>query len=270
MVDPRFAGIVDCADDVDVVVRWKPSWRDVPRFSERFAAALDLQGLLKSALPILFARADAKLAYHWQREGSRLIAAPVRPDPTSHHIVDQYVDVARAAGGRAEAATFRLTPKPEDLNHVDALTEGRAFVALNPGAGWATKRWPPTSFSALIDALAEDGVSCALLGSNAEADHAAAHEVIGGCRAQPLVLTGKTNVRQLVALLARAKAHVGGDTGSTHLAAALGTPAIGLYSITRLKRSCPYGQIQRCHEDPSGLDRISVEAVLGSVREALQ
>ena len=64
-------------------------------------------------------------------------------------------------------------------------------------------------------------------------------------------------------------AHVGGDTGSTHLAAAMGVPAIGLYSLTSPKRSCPYGKFSRCLYEPRGLDQIRVEDVLCKVKEAL-
>jgi len=58
-----------------------------------------------------------------------------------------------------------------------------------------------------------------------------------------------------------AVAHVGGDTGSTHIAAALGIPAVGLYSITRPVRSCPYGQIERCLYEPRGLKYILPDQV---------
>ncbi|MER3497087.1 MAG: hypothetical protein C4320_10260, partial [Armatimonadota bacterium] len=85
----------------------------------------------------------------------------------------------------------------------------------------------------------------------------------------PVNLLGETSVRELVALMSLAAAHIGGDTGSTHLAAALGIPAIGLYSITRPQRSCPYGGIGRCHYDVAGLDRISPDAVLPTVLNAL-
>ena len=50
-------------------------------------------------------------------------------------------------------------------------------------------------------------------------------------------------MRELVALVGMADLHVAGDTGSTHLAAALGRPCIGLYTLTRPERCCPYGQI---------------------------
>jgi ADP-heptose:LPS heptosyltransferase len=73
----------------------------------------------------------------------------------------------------------------------------------------------------------------------------------------------------LVALVLLGVAHVGGDTGSTHLAAALGRPAISVYSVTKPHRSCPYGQIDRCLYDPVSLANIKPNAVLNLLAEAV-
>src|SRR5205085_3151537 len=83
-----------------------------------YDAALDLQGLLKSAWPIAKSRAKRKFGYHWQREASWLFSQRVLPDPTSFHVVDQYVDVARAAGGVMERADFRFAPSTDALQSV--------------------------------------------------------------------------------------------------------------------------------------------------------
>jgi ADP-heptose:LPS heptosyltransferase len=289
VVDPRFAGIVECCTAVDEVVRAKPGFKSStwPTFEAPFDAALDMQGLTKSGIVVGRAKSPIKLAYHWQRELSRFFAGPVLPDPTSIHIVDQYVDVARATiealsspsprrgsssrgGGRGVGndlpTNFALEPKPEDLESVkSALAErgvtGR-FVAMNAGAGWATKRWPATSFARVADALAEQGIASVFLGGKAQADHDAYNEVVASAKNPPVSLVGATSVRELVALLSMAKGHVGGDTGSTHLTAALGKPAIGLYSITKPQRSCPYGQMSNTLYDPSGLAAIPADAVL--------
>lgn len=267
-VDPRFAGIVECCEAVDEVVRVKPSLKTIPTYPESFDATLDLQGLLKSALCVMRAKAKRKVGYHWQREGSWLFSGRVQPDPTSFHVVDQYVDVARAVGGVMDRAEFGLRPREEDLVSVrgkltEAGVEGK-FVAVNAGAGWATKRWPAEHFAALIAELPY--VPCVLIGG--PGDREVAEAVRAGAPGAPS-LVGETSVRELVALLSLASAHVGGDTGSTHIAAALGVPAVGLYSLTRPRRSCPYGQIERCHYDPAGLSHIRPEAVLKTVREAL-
>lgn len=274
-VDPRFAGVVECCKLVDRIVQVSPrlspaSW---PKIEGEFQAALDMQGLFKSGIVIGRSRAQFKLGYHWQREGAWLFSQRVLPDPSSYHVVDQYVDVARAAGGKAARAVFELAAKKEDRVRVQANLKakgaGESLVVMNPGAGWATKRWPAGHFSRLIDELQASGVQAVLIGGKAATDRQAVDEVLAGCKTQPIDMAGQTSVRELIALIDLAAAHVGGDTGSTHIAAALGKPAIGLYSITRPERSCPYGQIARCHYDPQSLSNIQPEKVFATLQEAL-
>ncbi|RYG35702.1 lipopolysaccharide heptosyltransferase family protein [bacterium] len=269
VVDPRFAAIVDRCASVDKVIRWKPSWRPL-KHEGRFDAALDLQGLLKSGLAIGRAQADQKVGYHWQREGAWLFSARVLPDPSSHHVVDQYVDVARAVGGVGDRAEFALKPTEDDVLKVRRkLKEGGLvgrFVALNPGAGWASKRWPPASCAAFIDALAASGMPTVLIGGKDSLE--AAEEISALTRERPVSLVGATDLGELIALIRLASCHVGSDTGSTHLSAAVGTAAVGLYSLTRPQRSCPYGQIERCLRAET-LTEIPPEAVTERVLAAL-
>lgn len=272
-VDPRFAGVVDCCSAVDHVIRVKPglspsSW---PTVAGEFDFAFDMQGLFKSAIVVGRAKAERKLGYHWQREAAWLFSSRVLPDPTSLHVVDQYVDVARAAGAQMDRAEFGLRASAEDgVSVMEKLGElAGPLVIVNPGAGWVTKRWPPSHFAALIDRLSVEGCVCVLIGGKAEVDREAVEQVSSQCKEVPRSLAGRTSVSELIALIALADAHVGGDTGSTHIAAALDKPAIGLYSITRPQRSCPYGQIERCHYDPNSLANIEPASVYGSVKEAL-
>lgn len=275
MVDPRFAGIVECCPLVDERILAKPGLnpKTWPKVEGDFDAAIDAQGLFKSGIVVAKARAKRKLGYHWRREGAWLFSQRVVPDPSSLHVVDQYVDIARAAGGIADRAEFALQPDPEAATSVQAklgeLATAR-YVVMNPGAGWATKRWPPGSFAELIQELEKEGLRSVLVGGKADADRAAVQEVLDFRKGDPLNLVGQTSVKELVALIAGAAAHVGGDTGSTHIAAALGRPAVGLYSITRPERSCPYGQIDRCHYHPDGLGLIRPEDVLRTALKSIQ
>lgn len=272
VADPRFGAVAECCEAVDEVIKVKPGFRPAtwPRFEVEFDLALDLQGLVKSALVLGRARAKEKLGYHWQREGAWLFSRPILPDPSSTHIVDQYVDVARAAGGEAGRAEFRLVPPPDALASVRAKVARPDYVVINAGAGWATKRYPGTQFAQVIDALASNGLHAVLVGGKADADRAAAEETMRACHSEPQSLLGQTSIPELIALISGARAHVGGDTGSTHIAAALGVPAVGLYSITRPERSCPYGQRHNCLYDPRGLRHISADAVVDKVKSVLK
>ena len=66
-------------------------------------------------------------------------------------------------------------------------------------------------------------------------------------------LAGSTNLKQLAAVLKHSAAHVCGDTGSGHLAAALGKPVVSLIGPTDPERVCPYGQRANTHQPPRSL-----------------
>lgn len=276
VVDPRFAGIVECCPLVDAVIRERPKLKlgAFPKVPGEYDVALDLQGLLKSALIVASATAKRKVGYHWQREGSWLFSERILPDPSSIHIVDQYVDVARAVGGIAEGAKFSLETHPDDVANVQAkLAEAGVlgpYLIINPGAAWVTKRWPAPSFGAVCDWLSVQGIAPVLIGGPTDADKETARSVMDHCTKPVANLCGQTSVRELVTLLAGARGHVGGDTGSSHLAAALGIPAIGLYSITKPARSCPYGQIHRCLYHPDALSMIPTQDVILQLEKVVE
>jgi heptosyltransferase-1 len=58
-------------------------------------------------------------------------------------------------------------------------------------------------------------------------------------------LIGRTSLKQLAAILRRAALHLTGDTGSAHIAAALGTPVVSIFGRTNPARLAPYGQAGR-------------------------
>lgn len=257
IVDKRFRGIVDACSAVDTVVE-RPKPGEVKALG-CFDAALDMQGLLKSGVLVGAANAKRKLGYHWQREGSSLFSQAVLPDASSLHVVDQYVDVARALGATSDQAHFNLSPRPEAVSKVEEKLRERGWsggklVVMNAGAGWATKRWSPERFANLADRLGEAGVHVAFLGAPSDRDTFSEVRLHGA--AQAIELVGDTSIPELVALVSLAAAHVGGDTGSSHIAAALSVPAIGIYTLTKPVRSCPYGQIDRCFSGNPSVDDV--------------
>lgn len=275
VVDPRYAGIVECCQAVDQVIEFKPSkkisdWRVT---SETYDVALDVQGLLKSALIVGKTNAKRKVGYHWQREGSRFFSERIVPDPTSIHVVDRYVDIARAIGAEMNFAEFGLKPKPEDCQQVREHLKSKGiageYVVFNAGGGWVTKRWPSEHFAKLYQMISNIGLPCVFIGTRSKGDVGAYEAVRSAGATNAISMLGEYTVSGLVALISMAKAHVGGDTGSSHLAAALSVPAIGLYSITRPERSCPYGMMKYCHYDQVSLGNILPEAVFGTLQEII-
>lgn len=271
IVDKRFADVVRLCSAVDEVVEKPESLVQVPRLVRSlgtFDCAFDLQGLFKSGLAVGAARAKRRLGFHWMREGSWLFSQRVVPDETSLHVTDQYVDVVRAAGAECHRAEFGLVPHPDDVVKVRGFfNDDRPLALCNAGAGWATKRWPASHFAELSGRLTQQGFQVAFLGGKSDAP--IVQEVLAHGAEGALDLTGRTNVRELVALVSVAQVHIGGDTGSTHIAAALGVPAVGLYSITRPERSCPYGQRHNTLYDPRSLADIAPGDVCDAALRAI-
>ena len=102
-------------------------------------------------------------------------------------------------------------------------------VLLVPGAAphRPAKRWPAERFGALAALLAQRGLHPVVVGGQADAPLAAA---IRACCPDALDLTGRTSLIELGGLMARARLAVGNDTGPMHLAAAMGCPALVLFS----------------------------------------
>ncbi|MFQ6131470.1 MAG: lipopolysaccharide heptosyltransferase II [Armatimonadota bacterium] len=262
-VDARMADLVRAnphVDDLIVVGRDDghsavPRWRDYARAARqaraaRFDLAVDMQGLLKSAIITYYSAAPRRLGFGWCRVGGRWALNMRLPGPPpARHAVDVYCEFARYLGAEPDPAQFDLAPRQADGAAAEALL-AKAFgavpdmpVVLLPASAWPSKQWPPDRFAALARALAAEGAHVAVLASAGARDLAAdiARRAGGGVAS----LAGQTTLGQLISLLERCRLAVGGDTGPTHIAAALGVPTLALYGPTSPEVTGPRGPAVR-------------------------
>ena len=126
-------------------------------------------------------------------------------------------------------------------------------VVLLPGAGKPGKQWPVERFAELAKRIGSDALVVWGPGEEALA------------RAIGAEVAPATNFRELAFVLKHARLVIGADTGPLHLAAALGTPLIGLYGPTDPARNGPYGQLERVVSTftrSKSMDDIAVDDVL--------
>ena len=107
------------------------------------------------------------------------------------------------------------------------LASDRPAVALAPGAVGPSKRWPASDYAALTRRLITEGFTVWVIGGPEEKSLAAA--IIGDTTARDL--TGH-DLRDAILALAAANVAVSNDSGLLHVAAALGTAAIGIFGPT--------------------------------------
>jgi len=109
------------------------------------------------------------------------------------------------------------------------LTTDRSVIAMMPGAEYGpAKCWPLEYFAALAGMLASEGYAVWILGS--EKDRAAGDSIAAGGQAQNLC--GRTELEDVIDLLAFCEQAVSNDSGLMHIAAAVGTRVVALYGST--------------------------------------
>jgi ADP-heptose:LPS heptosyltransferase len=153
-----------------------------------------------------------------------------RPEPL------RALDVARAAGFApppGDDGLLRVLPPPDTT----ALTGPPGHVVVHPGATAPSRTWSPDRWADAVELLAGDGHRVVVTGGPGERELTAA---VAGSRA--LDLGGRTSFRELSGVLASAGAVVVGNTGPAHLAAAVGTPVVSLFSpVVPARRWAPFG-----------------------------
>ena len=107
----------------------------------------------------------------------------------------------------------------------------RPLVGINPGGKGLDKRWPAERFAEVADHLvAETGAEVAITGI--ESERGLAVRIARMMRHRAFVVAGETTIGGLAALMERMSLFVTNDTGSSHIAAALGTPSVTLFGPT--------------------------------------
>lgn len=260
LVKRPWADLLRGVEGLDQVWPVEPTVRgwleEVPRLrAAGFDAALDLQGLFRSGAMGWLAGCPVRVGLAEAREGAPLFYTKrvAVPDPTMH-VIDRYLLAASAlwsgeAQGMAEPWDFGLTPLSEDRDRVATLlaehgvTPGAPWIAANVSARWPTKQWPAELFAEALDGLQRGTGRVALIGAPDERERAAAVKRL--MTTTPVDLTGATSVALLPALLESATVVISGDSGPMHLAAAVGTPVVGLFGPSSPGYSGPRGDRHR-------------------------
>jgi ADP-heptose:LPS heptosyltransferase len=133
----------------------------------------------------------------------------------------------------------------DDEDNVSRLMEAEGlvgdFVVVSPGAKSHLKRWPGESFARLCDSLASElGVRVAFVGLGEDAD--VVGKIAEKMKTKPVNLVTRTSLRELAALLKRAKLIITNDSAPLHLACAVGCRVLALFGPTDPAKYGPTGK----------------------------
>jgi len=298
LVDPRYVELLNLVVGLDRRIPIEPRAMTRGRARQQFGktlrelrdtkydAAIDLQGLLKSAMLARSVRARRTIGFprkHLREPLARLFYTDA-PDPgDATHVIYKNLALLAALQVTERRVRFpleirRTATSEQILNRV----EGHNYALINPGAAWPNKRWPPARFGAVAAAIAREfGWRSLVLWGPGEQE--LAHQVVSESAGAAEILP-PTTITDLVAVARQARLMISGDTGPLHIAAAVSTPVVGLYGPTRAERNGPWGLAdvslsrvhqcscvyeRTCRKTERCIDDISVQDVVSAVQRRM-
>jgi heptosyltransferase-2 len=207
----------------------------------------DLAILLTNSFGSAWVVRRAGIAERWGYRASLrgpLLTRAVRHPRGRVHQAEYYRALMRGLELPDTAATGRIVPTTKIrargralLEHA-GVREGVQIVGVAPGAAYGqAKQWPPQRVGDVARQLAARGIAVVLVGAVADRDAGRAIE-----SAAPVVnLIGRTNLGELIGVIAACDAFLSNDSGAMHLAAALGRPVVAIFGPTDERATAPEG-----------------------------
>jgi heptosyltransferase-1 len=252
LVDVRHRELLDLVPVIDRRISINTSnigslWAAVGEMRRAgYDAALDLQGLLKSAVLARVSAAPRVIGFPADllRERAARLFYNETAGEGGPHVIDKNLSMLEAVGVRMPDIEFPLDDRnpaiASDARARLGVPTGEPFAIINPGAAWPNKRWPPVYFAEVARGLAErHGLRSLVLWGPGEEHiaHALVTAADGAAAVSP-----RTTVADLVSLTKAASLMISGDTGPMHIAAACGTPLIGIFGPTDPQRNGPLAE----------------------------
>jgi ADP-heptose:LPS heptosyltransferase len=208
------------------------AWRFVGQAQERrFDLAFQLHGdgRMTNLLTTLLGARHQICPY---RPGRWVPPGTAVPYLETGHEIDRLLAVVEAAGCPPRGRHLELPVSRAEDRLAERLTtpdcsSAREYACLNPGASTARRCWRPEAFAAVGRHLVARGLRLVVTGVTDDQPRVeAVMDSVGAVEPPVVDLTGRTDLGVLGAVFARARLVVTNDTGSAHVAAAVGAPSV--------------------------------------------
>ncbi|MBF0319239.1 MAG: glycosyltransferase family 9 protein [Nitrospirae bacterium] len=213
-------------------------------------------------------------------------------DPWQHHAIDVRLKTASFADCAAADKHMVLNVDPDAAKYIQdrlaelKLTGKRPLIGFQPGAAQIYKAWPRGHFIELGRKLIARYPNAAVVITGSKDEHSLCNDIAAGIGNGAISLAGTLSLRQLAALVKALSVLVTNDTGTMHIAIALGTRTVSLFcpsnhwgtgavtdlhlhKIISAERPCTPCVTKKC-KAPHCMDAIGVDAVLSATEESIK
>jgi len=257
LVEPAAAALLKNNPELDEVILWnKGEWKRL--WSERkfltlarelrlfirklkehqFDCAIDLQGLLKSAVWAYFSGAEQRIGLGSKEGGEKMMTRVVSRQGDNPRIGSEYFGLAQELGLDVTNFEMDIALSAEDEAFPASAIGHENYAVICPFTTRPQKHWLEVRWPVLAEQI-ESGrnLPVVMLGGPADVEAAAR---IAAANSQIINMAGKSSLMQTAALIKHASLLVGVDTGLTHMGIAFNVPTVALFGST-----CPYTDTTR-------------------------
>lgn len=216
----------------------------------KFDILFMLQAALRASMASLAIKADIKLGFdkarakdfQWLFSNERIAAKEKR------HVLDGFFDFLVEIGITQRVLEWNIPIRSENKNFAQDIVKDKKTALISPCSSDRKnnfRNWSVANYAALCDDLIATGKQVILTGAPTEREMSYAKSieaaVENGAKDSLLLnLSGKTNLKQLFALISEVDCVIAPDSGPLHMANAAGTHCIGLFASSNTFRTGPY------------------------------
>lgn len=210
--------------------------------NKRFDFLLNLQTAFRASILSLGIKADKKIGFNQDRsrEMQSLFINQKVEMTDKIHVLDGQMMFAKAIGVTDLTPKWDLPLSTQDREfYAQFIDKNRKNVVISPCSSKAEKDWLVENYAEIANWLIAQNVNVILVGSPVKNElnfTACIQQLAPNC----VNLAGKTNLKQLAALLGQVDLVLSPDTGSAHIASIQNVSVVGLYAIHNPRRTAPY------------------------------
>ncbi len=204
----------------------------------RFDVLLHMQMSLRASLLSLLIPAQVKLGFDRGRakDFQWLFTNQTIQPGAQQHVIESFFGFIEALGITQRVLRWDIPIPKRAIAFAESSLPGDVpTLVISPCSNMSYRNWNAARYAA-----EKCGMRVALTGGPFAVEHEYARTICAAARHPIINLIGKTDLKQLLALLAKATVVIAPDSGPAHLATAVGTPVIGLYATTNPDRARPY------------------------------
>ena len=212
-----------------------------------FPLLLHMHASARANIVSLLVQAPIKLGFDRARarDNQWLFSNERIPERANRHVMDGLFEFVEALGIEHGAPRWDLPLEESDWAFADKYVEaGVPSLVVSPCTGQRFRNyrnWSVERYARVIDFAAQQyGARVILTGANTPVEQEYASGIKHAANTKPVNLIGRSSLKQLAALIARASVVLCPDSGPAHMATAVGTPVVGLYATSNRLRTGPY------------------------------